>query len=319
MPIQQALHQVLGVAPPIAYFPPHLRQQQHSIQQQTLKQRAFNLRLKKHQTSHWATWNLRSGRNSGLQQALLNLKDLHIAFAILTSTGFTRNASDPYSECVIHSKHFKDYDIYGTDANSSNQGGIAVAIHSPRDAGKLPPYHLENIQRHGHNCISCLCYTGIQKIPIIGAYLLHGPQGLDDLYNHVQAAFDQYPSNRCSPVFMGDFNVDLETRDLDRQQQLLDFLAAIGDLQSVVPHFKQRQRFQKMGHTTWAQPMEDGTTRRSKCDYICCRDRRLFTNVAIREPETYTKTNHYLVKATFLNATPRAHKKCLLGRNKILL
>jgi len=118
---------------------------------------------------------------------------------------------------------------------------------------------------------------------------------------------------------MGDFNVDLETRDLDRQQQLLDFLAAIGDLQSVVPHFKQRQRFQKMGHTTWAQPMEDGTTRRSKCDYICCRDRRLFTNVAIREPETYTKTNHYLVKATFLNATPRAHKKCLLGRNKILL
>jgi len=45
----------------------------------------------------------------------------------------------------------------------------------------------------------------------------------------------------------------------------------------------------------------------------------MFTNVAIREPETYTKTDHYLVKATFLNATPRAHKKYLLGRKKIPL
>jgi len=41
---------------------------------------------------------------------------------------------------------------------------------------------------------------------------------------------------------MGDFNVDLDSNnpnDLDHQQQVLDFLAANGELQSMVPHFKQ--------------------------------------------------------------------------------
>jgi len=42
MPIQAALHQVLGVAPPIAYVPPHLRQQQNDLRKQTLDQRVFN-------------------------------------------------------------------------------------------------------------------------------------------------------------------------------------------------------------------------------------------------------------------------------------
>jgi len=68
-----------------------------------------------------------------------------------------------------------------------------------------------------------LCCTGIRKIPIIGAYLLPGLQGLDDLYNYVQSAFNQHQANQHAPVFMGDFIVDLETnnpRDLDRQQQM---------------------------------------------------------------------------------------------------
>ena len=250
------------------------------------------------------------------------MKALHIGFAILTSTGFTKKKGDPYSECIIHSRHFEGYDVYGTEANSRNQGGIAIAIYNPRDTSKKPPFHLENVQRHGHNCISCLYCTGIRKIPIIGACLLPEQKGLDDLHNHVQLAFDQYPSNRYAPAFMGDFNVDLYTNnpnDLDRQQQVLDFMAANGELQSMVPHFKQQRRYEKMDNATWFQAMEDGTIRRSKCDYICCHNRRLFTNVALREPETYSKTDHYMIKASFLNATPRAHKKYLLGRKKIPL
>jgi len=78
----------------------------------------------------------------------------------------------------------------------------------------------------------------------------------------------------------------------------------------------QRRRHVNMGHATWAQPVEDGTVRRSKCDHIFCQDKRLFTNVALREPETCSKTDHFMIKASFLNATPRAHKKCLLGRKK---
>jgi len=152
MPIQAALHQALGVAPPIAYVPPHLRQQQQALRQKTLAQRVFNRLLTQKQTSHWCTWNLCSGRNSGLQQALLDLKALCIGFAILTSTGFTKNKSDPYCDTVIHSKHFEDYDVYATEANSSRQGGVAIAAYAPRGAGaKKSPFHLENVQRYGHN------------------------------------------------------------------------------------------------------------------------------------------------------------------------
>jgi len=243
MPIQLALHQALGVAPPLAYIPPHLRQQQNDLRKKTLEQRVFNKKQKKYCSSHWSTWNLRSGRNWGLQQALLDMRDMRIGLSFLTSTGFTKKANDPYSDCVIHSKYFEGYEVIATEANSSNQGGVAFAIYAPRGPGVVKPnYHLENVQRHGHNCMSCLYCTGIRKIPIIGAYLLPGQQGLDDLHSHVQTAFDQYPTTRYAPVFMGDFNVDLDTNnpnDLDRQQQVLDFLAADGELQSVVPHFRQ--------------------------------------------------------------------------------
>ena len=285
MPIQAALHQALGVAPPIAYIPPHLRQQQNDLRQKTLLQRAFNKKQKKYCSSHWATQNLCSGRNSGLQLALLDMRDMCIGFSFLTSTGFTKKKGDPYSDCVIHSKHFEGYDVIATEANSEKQGGVAFAIYNPRGTGVIKPnYHLENVQRHGHNCMSCLYCTGIRKIPVIGAYLLPGPQGLADLHSHVQTAFNQYPTTRYAPAFMGDFNVDLDTNspnDMHRQQEVLDFLAANGELQSMVPHFKQRRRYEKMGNTTWFQHMADGTTKRSKCDYICCRDRRLFTNVAL--------------------------------------
>jgi len=151
MPIQAALHQALGVAPPTACIPPPLRQQRQAIRQQTLAQRVFNRLLTQQKTSHWCTWNLCSGRNSGLQQATLDLKALRIGFAILTSTGFTKNKSDPCCDCVVHSKHFEGCDVCATEANSVSQGGIAIAIYNPRDSSKKPPFHVENVQRHGHN------------------------------------------------------------------------------------------------------------------------------------------------------------------------
>jgi len=148
----------------------------------------------------------------------------------LTSTGFTRKKGDPHNDCVIHSKYFEGYEVIGTEANSEKQGGVAFAIYAPRGNGVVKPnYHLENVCWHGNNCMSCLYCTGIRKIPIIGAYLLPGQQGLDDLHTHVQNAFNQYPTNHYAPVFMGDFNVDLDTNspnDLNRQQAVLYWISS---------------------------------------------------------------------------------------------
>jgi len=146
------------------------------------------------------------------------MRDVRIGFAF--RTGFTRKKGNPCSDCVMHSKYFDGCEIVGTEANSEKQGGVAFAIHAPRGPGVVKPNsHLENICRHGNNCMSCLHCTRIRKMPIIGAYLLPNQHGLDDLHTHVQAVFNQYPSTRYAPVFMGDFNVDLDTnnpKDLDR-------------------------------------------------------------------------------------------------------
>jgi len=142
------------------------------------------------------------------------MRDIRIGFAFLTSAGFTKKKGDPHSDCVIHSKHFDGYEIVGTEANSEKQGGVAMATCAPRGNGVVKPNcHLENICRHGHNCMSCLCCTGVRKIPIVGACLLPGPQGLADLHSHVQNAFNQHPTNRHAPAFMGDFNVDLDSNN----------------------------------------------------------------------------------------------------------
>jgi len=56
-----------------------------------------------------------------LQQALLDMRDIRIGLAFLTSTGFTKKKGDPYSDCVIHSKYFDGYEIVGTEANSEKK------------------------------------------------------------------------------------------------------------------------------------------------------------------------------------------------------
>ena len=132
-------------------------------------------------------------------------------FGVTTVNGeITRSA-----QSNEQSKH-----IIGTEANSEKQVGVAFAIYAPRGTRVVKPnYHLENVCGHGNNCMGCLYCTGVWKIPIIGAYLLPNQHGLDDLHTHVQAVFNQYPSTRYAPVFMGDFNVDLDTnnpKDLDR-------------------------------------------------------------------------------------------------------
>ena len=93
-PSKQLSTKLSAQIPPLAHIPLLLRQQRQAIRQQTLIQRAHNRKLTQQKTSHWCTWNVRSGRNSGLQQAVLDLKALHVGFAMLIGTGFAKNKAD---------------------------------------------------------------------------------------------------------------------------------------------------------------------------------------------------------------------------------
>ena len=132
MPIQAALHQALGVAPPLAYIPPHLRQQQAAHSSPNRPTEGLHNRKQRQQKNGLATWNLRSGRNSGIQQAILDIKALNLGVTFATSTGLTGKKNDPYNNGPIHTRHFEGYSVDATEANSPTQGGVAFIYKDPR-------------------------------------------------------------------------------------------------------------------------------------------------------------------------------------------
>jgi hypothetical protein len=50
----------------------------------------------------------------------------------------------------------------------------------------------------------------------------------------------------------------------------------------------------------------------SRCDYILSTDRRIFSNVTIREPRHYT-TDHYMILGILLSEPMKAHRSYING------
>ena len=72
-----------------------------------------------------------------------------------------------------------------------------------------------------------------RSLSLAPAYYQANRAWMTSIIMTVQTAFNPHPSNLYAPVLMEDFNVDLDTNnpnDLDRQQQVLVFMAANGEL-----------------------------------------------------------------------------------------
>ena len=103
-----------------------------------------------------ATWNIRCGRNGGLESALRALESLEVDIAILTEAKLTKG---------IYTRGGRGYQVLATDAASAHQGGVALC-HRQSDH-----FEVEETRTHGPNVISFHLMTGDTRYYVVGAYV----------------------------------------------------------------------------------------------------------------------------------------------------
>ena len=104
-----------------------------------------------------ATWNIRNGRNSGLELALGALDKMGtVDLCFLTEVKATGG---------IYTRHAYGYDVVATEAMSVHRGGIALAYQAS------PYWQVESTQCHGPNVMSCVLVSGRMRQPLVGVYI----------------------------------------------------------------------------------------------------------------------------------------------------
>ena len=111
-------------------------------------------------------------------------------------------------------------------------------------------------------------------------------------------------------IVIGDFNVDLADPNQDeRGAEITDALASMEDL---LLHSKPRERYAH--RQTWWQE-RDGSTIRSRCDYILGFDRRMFLNVCLKDPRCFN-SDHLMMVGKITSATRSRNRSYLRSRTR---
>ena len=122
----------------------------------------------------------------------------------------------------------------------------------------------------------------------MGCYI--APDDAQTIERVVKALKDKPPGSAL--VVAGDLNTDLGEVDGDRGGTEISAALTEAGLEDMATHFMPRQRRWGRERRTWAM-VRGGKAVRSQTDYILGTDRRLFTNVAVRDPRY--NSNHYMV------------------------
>ena len=224
--------------------------------------------------------------------ALRSMEQMNVDLGIFTETKLTGG---------IYPRHGCGYNVTATEATSPHSGGIALFY---RDSDY---WQVESIEKHGPNVISFVLVTGRKRIPVVGAYV---PPSDTDTLGFIEQALDRFPG-RGKPLLMGDLNANLLYPRDARDEEIADLAANYG-LDDLLSHFWQRRG--KRHDTTWRQQRNDGIIR-SRCDYILGSDRRMFINMAIRDPRLYS-SDHYCIVGDLRSSTLKCNRAYLRGRKR---
>ena len=129
--------------------------------------------------------------------------------------------------------------------------------------------------------------TGERRWHIVGAYV--APEEKVTMET-VIAAIGQKPPG-ADLMVAGDLNVDILAPEGRRAENIAMDLATAG-VEDMAQHFMPRRRRWNRDRWTWDMRRK-GQVVRSWTDYILGTDRRLFKNVAVRNPRN--NTDHYMV------------------------
>ena len=110
----------------------------------------------------------------------------------------------------------------------------------------------------------------------------------------------------------GDFNVDILAPEGRRAENIATDLATEG-LEDMAQHFMRQGRRWCRDRRTWDMRRQ-GQVVRSRTDYILGTDRRLFQNVAVRDPRH--NTDHYMVPGCLPGAPLATTRRYQGGRRR---
>ena len=133
----------------------------------------------------------------------------------------------------------------------------------------------------------CQVATGAKRWHIVGAYI--APEDEVTMETVINAIGRKPPGAEL--MVAGDFNVDILEPEGRRAENIATDLATAG-VEDMAQHFMPRGRRWYRDRRTWGMRRQ-GQVVRSRTDYILGTDRRLFQNVAVRDPRH--NTDHYMV------------------------
>ena len=103
-----------------------------------------------------ATWNIRSGRNGGLESLLRAMDSMEVDICLLTEEKLTDD---------IHAKSAFGYTVVATDAPSKSQGGVALCWKTSE------AFEVEETRKIGPNVIAFQLVTGEARFYVVGVYI----------------------------------------------------------------------------------------------------------------------------------------------------
>ena len=138
----------------------------------------------------FGTYNIRNGRNRGLEAALRGMSQANMDLGILQETKLTDG---------IYTRGSAGYSFIATDAPSRHRGGVTLFY-------CLEPHFVaEAVDKFGPNVIGFQLATGARRWYIMGVYL--APENTTTMERFSEAI--QSRPRGAELLVAGDFNVDL--------------------------------------------------------------------------------------------------------------
>jgi hypothetical protein len=204
-----------------------------------------------------ALFNIRSGRNGGIEAALRAMEQMGVDIGFLLETKLTGG---------IYTRHSSGYNVLASNATSSSSGGIALFWR-----GSIL-YKVKETQIWGPNVISLHLMMGSTQFYVMGCYI--PPSNLETLA-YINKAWHECPKG-AHPILVGNLNFNIRVPRTKREETIAK-QADDMDLVDMSRHFCQRSRNRLQGGWTW-QLRRAGRWISSQCNYFLGRetDRRRF-------------------------------------------
>ena len=146
----------------------------------------------------FGTYNIRNGRNGGLEAELRGMSQANMELGILQETKLTDG---------IYTRGSAGYSVVATDAPRRHRGGVAIFYRS------TPHSAVEAVENFGPNVIGFQLVTGSRWWYIVGVYLT--PDDTETM-ERVSEAIRSRP-RRAELLVAEYFNADLATPEGDRR------------------------------------------------------------------------------------------------------